>query len=48
VASKECVRVRGKVWSEILDALEKVRPDIRSIIRFRTKRYRLLESRRNK
>jgi 3'-phosphoadenosine 5'-phosphosulfate sulfotransferase len=34
VASKKGVRVRGKVWSEIHDALEKVRPDIRSIIAF--------------
>jgi hypothetical protein len=34
VRSEEGVTIRGKVWKEILDALEKVKPDVRSTISF--------------
>lgn len=32
VISEEGVTVRQKGWNEILEALEKVRPDIKSIV----------------
>jgi hypothetical protein len=34
VTSDEGVKIREKVWDEILDAMEEVRPDIRSMIAF--------------
>jgi hypothetical protein len=34
VRSEGGVAVRGKVWKEILVALEKVKPDVRSTISF--------------
>jgi hypothetical protein len=35
VTSVEGVRIRGEVWSEILNALEKAMPNIRGMISFR-------------
>ena len=32
--SEEGVELRAKVWSEILDELEKIRPDTRSLLAF--------------
>jgi hypothetical protein len=34
VTSEEGAGIRGKVWIEILDALAKIRPDIRSVTSF--------------
>jgi hypothetical protein len=34
VTSEEGVMVRGKVWSEVLEELKKIRPDIQGIIEF--------------
>lgn len=35
VTSEDGVRIGAKVWGEIIDALENVRPDIRSLVAFR-------------
>jgi hypothetical protein len=34
VTSDEGVKIRGKVWGQILDVLEKTAPEIRSLISF--------------
>jgi 3'-phosphoadenosine 5'-phosphosulfate sulfotransferase len=46
VASKKTMRVRGKVWSEIFDALEKARPDIKSIVAFQNEALSITRTRK--